>query len=204
MGPLHRVYFDYQLKLNIGGDQKMEIKQAIKELHRTRTSISVVKPSYRSGIYAVYLKHGSCLEGFPSSKDGLIYIGVTSDLARRGFENHFSSEKTGFSTLRRSLGAILKQELNLKAIQRGRSSSDSNFKKYRFLPDGEERLTMWMKTNLEFGVCVVQEDYKSFEVPVIETLEPVLNLKGWYNPYGKDIKALRKICADEARKSRAV
>ena len=61
-----------------------------------------------------------------------------------------------------------------------------------------------MKTNLEVGIFVIQEDNKSIEDQVINTLEPVLNLTGWYNPYRKDIQALRKVCANEARKSRAV
>jgi len=182
----------------------MELEQAINELHQTRASVSEVKSSYRSGIYAIYLRHGSRLEGFPPGKDGLIYIGGTSNLARREYLNHFSSKQTGFSTLRRSLGAILKHELKLVAIPRSFGSSESNVRCYKFLPDGEDRLTMWMKTNLEVGNCVVHEDTKTIENQVIDTLEPVLNLTGWYNPYGKDIKALRKICADEARKSRGV
>jgi hypothetical protein len=184
-------------------DQKMELEQAIDELYQTRASISEVKSSYRSGIYAIYLRHGSRLEGFPPGKDGLIYIGGTSNLAKREYDNHFNSKKTRISTLRRSLGAILKQELKLVAIPRSPGPSETNVRNYKFLPDGEERLTKWMKTNLEVGNCVVLEDYETIEDLVINTLEPVLNLTGWNNPYREDIKALRKICADEARKSRA-
>ena len=57
-------------------------------------------------------------------------------------------------------------------------------------------------SSLEIGVCAIESNYESIERQLIVALKPVLNLKGWDNPYRKDIKALRKVCAEEARQNR--
>jgi len=131
--------------------------------------------------------------------DGLLYIGSSANIALRGYENHFNSQSTGFSTLRRSLGALLRDNLRLQVIPRGQGPSPSNFRNFRFEPEGEERLTEWMERNLEVGVCTLMVDFKEMELRLIKTMQPVLCLKGWKNPLSASIKAQRKICADEAR-----
>ena len=180
----------------------MELDKILSKLNQTRTSSFTLQPPSHSGVYALFLKPSSTLKGFQPGNNGLIYIGMASDLAERDIENHFSSKHTGFSTLRRSLGAILKQKLKLIAVPRSSGTSDTNTRNYKFLPDGEHRLTNWMKRNLEIGVCAIESNYESIERQLIVALKPVLNLKGWDNPYRKDIKALRKVCAEEARQNR--
>ena len=51
----------------------------------------------------------------PNQGTDPVYVGISADLARRGDEDHFRSGGSGFSTLRRSLGALLKDELKLTA-----------------------------------------------------------------------------------------
>ena len=181
----------------------MDTKEIIEEFIKTRTLIHDVQAPNKSGVYAIYLKDLPDINGLQAGNDGLIYIGSTSDLARREFENHFSSQSTGFSTLRRSFGAILKENLRLEAIPRSPGPSETNVRNYKFLSDGEDRLTDWMKENLEVGICPISSDYESIEKKLLLIVRPILNLTGWGNPYRKEIKALRKICADEARRNRS-
>ncbi len=112
---------------------------------------------------------------------------------------HFSSRGTGFSTLRRSIGALLKDELTLEAIPRSSGKAQSNYQNYRFRAEGEEKLTSWMAANLEVGVCPVDSEYRPVEKQLIAELQPVLCLTGWPNPHARQIKESRRKCADEAR-----
>jgi transcriptional regulator with GAF, ATPase, and Fis domain len=46
----------------------------------------------------------------PVGVEGLVYVGTSVNLAQREFDTHFSPRGTGFSTVRRSFGAILRIE----------------------------------------------------------------------------------------------
>ena len=124
---------------------------------------------------------------------------MSSNLAQREFEAHLSSDNSGFSTVRRSIGAILKQQLVLTACPRGRGKSATNFTNYCFDPQGEARLSDWMQTNLKISVHA-DGNYAAVERNLISGLKPILNLTGWPNPNRREIAALRKACADEARR----
>jgi hypothetical protein len=92
---------------------------------------------------------------FRRRPNGLVDIGKSANLAQRVIDTHFGSGKTGSSTARRSLGAILKQQLRLTAIPRGRGLKDRDFTNYRFDAAGEDRLSDWMRGNLMIAVCPV-------------------------------------------------
>ena len=175
-----------------------DIESITKHLSESKTSIDKLQAPHEPGVYAYFLEDSSALSPFVPGHDGLIYVGSTSDLAIRKFENHFNSKSTGFSTLRRSIGAILKKSLRLTATPRSSGKSKTNIQNYKFQADGEDRLTDWMRRTLRVSVCPVNEP-NSVETVLIKTLRPLLNLKGWANPDGTKIRALRKICADEAR-----
>ncbi|HKP54945.1 MAG TPA: hypothetical protein VJ183_20105 [Chloroflexia bacterium] len=138
---------------------------------------------------------------------GLIYIGVSSDLSERQHDTHFDSTKTGRSTVRRSLGALLNKAMSLQLvpIPRGRGRSEADYYNYRFERQGEESLTRWMVTSLEVGICALPEykgrikELESLETVVIQELEPVLCLNKWPNPLALYIKELRAECAQAAR-----
>lgn len=174
---------------------------AEKRLRETRAPLHVLYVTSGPGVYAFFLRDFSALEPFASGRDGIVYVGQSSDLAQREFESHLDSDGTGFSTLRRSLGGILKHRLNLFAIPRSPGRSESNVRCYRFTKDGEDRLTDWMHQNLELGVCTVGNP-KALEADLISRMQPLLNLKGRLNPCRREIKALRRICVDEARSHR--
>ncbi|MCL6477509.1 MAG: hypothetical protein K6T65_03760 [Peptococcaceae bacterium] len=180
----------------------METRDVLAKLDNTRAPINKLIAPPASGVYAIFLKEGARLhlENLPSS--GLIYVGTSSNLSSREYDTHFASGKTGFSTLRRSIGALLKRDLKLKAVPRGTGNSLNNFRNYCFTTDGEERLTTWMRENLEIGVCSVSGDYNDVEAELIAELKPVLCLNGWPNPVAAYIKNLRKKCVEEAQKEK--
>ncbi len=174
------------------------VSEITEELLATRRRRGKLEPPSSPGVYVIYLRDPSALLPFAPGPDGLVYVGSSSSLRDRELEAHFASGKTGFSTLRRSLGALLKQRLGLVPMPRGSGSSEDDASNYSFTEDGEAKLTDWMKSNLEVGFCVAP-DREAAERGLIERLGPLLNLTGWQNPERKTIKKLRKACADEAR-----
>ena len=123
-----------------------------------------------------------------------------------GFEarSHFLHKSSGFSTLRRTLGAILKHRLSLQAIPRGTGSVPSNISKYRFTPESEARLTEWMQTHLTYASYTTDEAIALLEKDLIRHLCPPLCLTSWKNKQALLIKAMRKACSDEALASQKV
>jgi len=136
----------------------------------------------------------------------IIYIGKTeSGSHKRNSDQHLKSGKTGSSTLRRTLGAILKDELNLIPIPRnGKENSRRKIAHYEFTPAGEERLTEWMKKNLAFSFYEMDENPAGIiflEKKVIKLTVPVLNLRDNYgNIFFSLIENARHLCTEEAKK----
>jgi hypothetical protein len=173
-----------------------ELEAAVKALTMGEP-LEGLDDSTKSGLYAIRVISPGLLRSFREGEGGLIYVGMSSDLAAREFDMHFSSKNTGFSTVRRSLGAILKESLQLTARQRGTGSSKSNFTNYRFNPEGEERLTKWMREHLRVRTFP-SRSYEALEKLLLPRMRPLLNLESW-NPHNDAIRRLRKVCADEAR-----
>ena len=156
-------------------------------------------PPDRPGLYAFRLTDPNALRQIRGDFK-FLYIGMTqSSLCKR---NHKEHKNSGFSTFRRSLGALLKEELELSAIPRGKSRSEKDVTNFRFEGNGEERLTTWMKNNLKYGFFeVVQADVRKQERKLITDYLPPLNLQGLsedQNPHKASIMNLRRKCRDEA------
>jgi hypothetical protein len=126
-----------------------------------------------------------------------LYVGMTEDSLKA--RNHFGHKDSSFSSPRRSLGAILKQKLGLKAVPRGSGKSKTDMTNYRFAGVGEKSLTDWMVEHLEYSFVVLEDGFGDVERALIECLHPPLNLNKWKNPQGAKIMQLREACADEAR-----
>jgi Protein of unknown function (DUF2442) len=152
------------------------------------------------GVYAFYLREFAALPNVSTDTTGLLYIGMTkSSLNAR---NHFSHRDASFSTFRRSLGALLKDHLDLHARCRGKDISDKSSTHYHFGADGEERLTKWMQENLEYSFELVTEDIEGRESHLIKQLHPPLNLTQWSNEQQrKSLMELRRVCREEAANS---
>lgn len=149
-----------------------------------------------SGIYAYFINTPDVLRPISVPPSDPLYIGMTgSSLDARC---HFEHSHSGFSTLRRSLGAILKDRLRLRALPRGPGPSRTNVLCYRFDEDGENRLTAWMRENLNYSYREVTGNIAVVEKDAIVSACPPLNLKGWKNDQRGEIKRLRALCAAEA------
>jgi hypothetical protein len=177
----------------------MELGEIIREINATRGPVGSHQVLDKRGVYALFVKEDLHMKGFLLSGKRCIYVGFSKNLAERAHENHFATGSTGFSTVRRSLGALLKKEMRLRAMPRNRGGSETSFRNYRFNPTGEERLTKWMRTNLEIGFCSVQDNPREVERALLSELNPALNLKGVQHPLRQRIMELRKACATEAR-----
>ena len=89
---------------------------------------------------------------------------------------HFNHSHSGFSTFRRSLGAIPKQTLDLKALPRSSGQSSSNTQNFRFDEAGEVRLTEWMREKLRYTHIPVNEGVETVEAEFIRSLEGIVKL----------------------------
>lgn len=180
------------------------VDSVIQQVRETRRpAMNAILPQ-KPGIYAIYLLGGGALLLFAAAPD-LIYVGKSEgSLSDRDLGMHFSTGETGRSTLRRSVGAVLKDSLRLTAIPRSDKRTKQDINCFRFTPDGEALLTKWMLTNLEIGYAVIGPDQgplKAIEDAVIDALKPPLNLDPRYrrsNRHAERVMALRKARAGEA------
>lgn len=180
-------------------DDPYRLTELFDELRKGACPPSVFDPPIGWGVYAWFLNDAATLPGLPVSPNGVIYIGRSSDLADREIRQHLADGGTPSSTLRRSLGALLKEALGLSAIPRCKNPRvDRDFVQFSFTDDGERSLTAWMHDNLKVG-AVVRDDPSDYEPLLIDKMKPVLNLVGWKNPYAAAIKAHRRLCSEEAR-----
>ena len=164
------------------------------------------KFSEKPGIFALFFTG----EDFPipdyiPQKDEIIYLGKTEPGQEgRDERSHFTTGKTGSSTLRRSLGALLKEKLSLKPIPRSDDDFDAGRRSiYKFDDLSEVNLSKWMKENL--ALSFYESDKSPAETDALETTliaeaKPLLNIdsKNPGNPHARFIKAARKTCADIA------
>ncbi|MFT3723714.1 MAG: hypothetical protein QM773_09025 [Hyphomonadaceae bacterium] len=149
------------------------------------------------GLYAIFLRPRCQLLPITPAEHGLLYAGATHDgLSAR---DHFT-ENSGFSTLRRSLGAILRKHLWLQPCPRAPGPSETNTRNYAFAVDGEAILSRWMRANLLVSTLSLPgADLPTLEAEVIAKLEPPLNLTGWDNPQRPLIKRMRADCTRLAK-----
>jgi len=128
----------------------------------------------RPGIYAIFLAEFSFLYEFGEGGQ-ILYIGIAKkSLKDRDIWQHFKTGRAGKSSLRRSLGAILKEPLNLTAIPRGCHNDSKRYVNYAFEPEGDARLTDWMRSNLKIGYW---EEDKLLDYSLLRELEKELTIK---------------------------
>lgn len=173
----------------------------LENLLARRRAPNDLEPLQGVGVYAYFLRMAEALPSIATDGDGILYVGMTE--AGLDARNHLNHKHSGFSTFRRSLGAILKDELGLRALPRSAGSSKSNVRCYRFDEKGEAALTEWMRGNLLIAQVEVEGDVATREDELITELQPPLNLKGWSNPQAPQVKALRAACVREAELARA-
>jgi hypothetical protein len=130
-----------------------------------------------------------------------LYIGKAEDsLVARDIRTHFSSGRTGSSTLRRSLAALLTDKLDLAPKPRN-PDRPGYFANYGLEPDSDGRLTTWMRKRLAIATWTPPADewLDSVETLVLEALKPPLNLAKIATPWTATVSAARTRMAARAR-----
>ena len=171
-----------------------------------RTSLKMAAQAWspaspaQTGVYAVYLNDGANLPELDIPPDGLLYVGMT----KKGFaaRDHFYPQNgSSGSTLRRSLGALLKDDLNLTALPRDKSGRWQSHYNYRFPVEGEAALSEWMFRSLTLARIPFEGDIAAAEGKLIALLKPPLNLTGWSNKQRAMLLDCRRVCAMEAKQA---
>lgn len=178
----------------------MNLKSTIEHLHKNKTPISKKKDySDLPGVYALFFMGKRFLiEDYQLPEDGIIYIGKTLNSQKsRNANTHFKTGKTGSSTVRKSIGALLSQYEEMIPEIRSQSDVEKNRKShFKFDLASEEKITKWMKENLAvsfFEYPKSRDKIEQLERLLIETLQPVLNLTGEFQNLNKPlIQRLRK------------
>jgi hypothetical protein len=126
--------------------------------------------------------------------DRPLYVGKSeSSLAARDVRTHFAAGRTGSSTLRRTLAALLVDRLDLVACPRN-PAKPGHFSNFGLEPEGDERLSRWMAEHLWLAVWpspagIVLNDV---ETAVLQRLIPPLNLSKVATPWKPMISSARR------------
>ncbi|KRC90052.1 hypothetical protein ASE25_11205 [Terrabacter sp. Root85] len=155
-----------------------------------------------AGLYAFYGDGlaWSSLDLAPAFDGQPLYVGKAErSLNGRDIRTHFAAGKTGSSTVRRSLAALLAGELALVPIPRNVAKPDRSAN-FALEPPGEARLSDWMQQQLSLATWVKLEgeSLDVIETEVVRQLRPPLNLDKVGEPRGR-LRAARKRLADVAR-----
>jgi hypothetical protein len=128
------------------------------------------------GILAIYCKpHALGFELNHTEEIQMIFVDESGSAA----EKHFKNGKTGYSTLRRSLAALLRNKYDLVAIPRSNDTIDADRYDNFALQDASDKvLTNWMQENLHIAVLPVEKDKIMGTVQgLINYNVPVFNLR---------------------------
>lgn len=113
---------------------------------------------------------------------------------------HFRTGCTGSSTVRRSLAALLRDDLRLVARPRS-LDKPGYFANYGLESHGDVRLTTWMTDHLRLVAWEAPPGtvLRDVEQEVLVRLLPPLNQDSAPTPWRPQIKAARRAMADQAR-----
>jgi len=184
----------------------MTTKEIIELLRKEETDFLKIKSfSKFPGIYTIFFTGDDFpLLGDSVSKHQIIYIGKTeSSQEERDAKTHFTSGKTGSSTVRKSIGSLLREQENLNPIPRNETDyHKGRYSHFKFDDDSEEKITNWMKNNLAlsfFDYPKTKQEIEDLETEIIDELVPILNIsKNPKNLFKNTLQQLRKECATNA------
>lgn len=162
------------------------------------------------GVYALWLDENAfaTLQLAPG-RDGVAYVGIGDGgqgLAGR-YAQEWRPKNSGRSSPRRTLGALLIDELVLVPRPRPGANHPRNAKYYVFGSEGERALTSWLDAHAEFAFVEIPdqelqegESLAQVEQDLIQHLEPPINISKWRNPERTRLLQARKAAAEAAAK----
>lgn len=175
-----------------------------RELNFSKTTLFSKLP----GIYAIfYIGNDFPIFGTSVKQHQIIYVGKTeSSQEKREAKTHFTSGKTGSSTVRKSIGSLLYVQESLKPIPRNETDyKRGKFSHFKFDTNSEVKITNWMRSNLAlsfFEYPRTKQEIEELETKIIEELIPILNIsKNPKNTFKETLQQLRKNCALIAAKN---
>jgi len=154
-----------------------------------------------AGLYAIFGDQHALDELGTGRHDQPLYVGKAErSLVGRDVRTHFATGKTGSSTVRRTLAALLRDQLSLQAVPRSLERPDGSAS-YSLEAAGDERLTNWMHARLELAVWVSPSEVvlDKVETAVLEELLPPLNLSKMGSKGDRRVKEARARMAAQAR-----
>lgn len=154
------------------------------------------------GLYAFYgdKQAWTDLALEPAFDDQPLYVGKAErSLNGRDVRTHFATGKTGSSTVRRSLAALLANDLRLVAVPRNLAKPDGSAN-FALDPASDARLSTWMESHLRLATWVRPDGFVlgDIETAVVLRLRPPLNLDKVGEPRDRLRQARRRL-ADKAR-----
>lgn len=170
----------------------------IKHLHADAVHLVPKEP----GLYAFYGDDRAWaeLELSPGFDDQPLYVGKAErSLNGRDVGTHFAAGKTGSSTVRRSLAALLVDEMSLVAVPRNLAKPDGSAN-YGLDAASEDSLSRWMEQRLSLATWSKPEGVglDEIETDVLRRLRPPLNLNKVGEPRTR-LRAARQRMASAAR-----
>jgi hypothetical protein len=176
----------------------LESWAGVRHAHRDAVQLVPKQP----GLYAFYGDDRAWLDlGLSPAYDGQpLYVGKAErSLNGRDVGTHFAAGKTGSSTVRRSLAALLLNELALVAVPRNLTMPDGSAN-FALDAASEARLSGWMEQRLSLATWTKPQDaaLDEIETAVVRRLRPPLNLDKVGEPR-KRLREARRHMADTAR-----
>jgi hypothetical protein len=152
------------------------------------------------GVYAVWATPAAWRTlSLPPGKGGVLYVGRGDPTLRRRFREEWRPKTSGRSSPRRTLGALLKDRLELHPVPRRDVDPARGARYYCFAGEGEGRLTEWSEQNLLFAChCTLAGGADAVETELVQLVRPPLNLTKWPNPEARRLRELRKHLEAEA------
>jgi hypothetical protein len=144
--------------------------------------IDVSKCVHRDGLVLLYA-------GISPSKPSSAGAASKQNIRRR-IKLHYAGDAS-VSTLRKSLGCLLSEDLGIELRRVGPSE------RFRF-SEGEARLSEWMSDNALVSWMIHPEPWL-VEDELIETLDLPLNIDGADNPFTPTLRATRRAALARAR-----
>lgn len=168
--------------------------------HRREDAVGLV--ARRAGLYAFYGdgRAWSDLELTPTFDGQPLYVGkAEKSLNGRDVGTHFATGKTGSSTVRRSVAALLVDKLDLVPVPRNLAKPDGSAN-FALSPAGDARLSDWMEQRLYLATWVRPDGVflDDVETAVLRQLRPPLTLDKVGAPRER-LRTARKRMADIAR-----
>ena len=156
-----------------------------------------------SGLYAIFLHDIQSLpqdwQKLLARDDQQLYIGMAKSGLKSRLNRHFCKDASS-DTFRKSIGAIMRQKLELKPYL----EAGKGHKKWRFDEASEDDLSQWLKNNCRLGfIKIDSKKVEGLKKDLIKIHRPPLNIKNNAKKIMK-LRDERQNCQEMAGKLRVM